>query len=326
MAMSVFAVGMFWLLKGATSTNLRCILLFAALALCFGRLVLARPSTFESGLFLIALAAANEDDFPWWGHTIIGLVMAGFYYLFWIYLIPLAALRRSYVIPLVIGLAGWFAYGGVEYVQVLHSILTIKSHRGVEIVEGAPIFYAFLAVSFLLVPVTLYWRENPKRLLAACFFFLSNQARYLEVIIPSFLSFMKHWPVRIPQTTVFLIVLTLCFYRTNTSTGNSYKVLKDAVPAGSNVLVLEQPAMFKAVFAIEKVRISPSMEVGWDSVDVVSAIKQASLHGKFDHNVLKANLYDYIIEQNLREIPSGLELIKVAGPYRVWKVIKTPRQ
>lgn len=322
-AMSLFAGSTYWLLKDATSMNLKFVLLMLVLALCFGRITLARPSTFMSGLFLLAAAASNDDRVKWWFHLILGSVMACFYYLFWIYFIPLIILRRIYAIPLVSGLIGWTLYGGSDYWRVIHEILTMKGRRGFAIVEATPIFFTLMTVAMILLPVFFYWRTDRKRLLASFWFFLSNQSRYLEVIIPLFVSYAKNWNVKLSQSAVILVVLTLLCYRTQTGAEDSFRVLKGAVPPNSRVLLLEIDPMFKTLYAGDHLRLSPCMEPGWDSREVVKAMTEAGKSGKFNTDALQTYPYDYLIEKNLREIPAGLELTRIAGKYRVWKIPQT---
>jgi hypothetical protein len=317
---SVFGVAIFWLLRGATSMNLRFSLMMVTLALCFSRLLLARPSTLVSGLFLLAMAAADDERVRWWFHLLLGCLMASFYYLFWVYFIPLVFLRRIYAIPLVAGLVGWFMYGGSEYTRVLHEILTMKGRRGFEISEAKPIYYGLMIVCVVLIPVLHYWRCDIKRLIATGWFLLSNQTRYLEVVIPSALSYAKHWNVKLSQSVVVIIFITACCYRSYTKPPESWKVLKDVVPAGSRVLMLDMNTMFKAVYGNEGIGASPCMEPGWDTRELVKAMRDAQQYGRLNPDPFLLKPYDYVIENNLRESPPGFELVKLAGPYRVWKV------
>lgn len=317
---TVFGAGIFWMLRGATSTNLRFALTMIALALCFNRIALARPSTFESGLFLVAIAAAQDERVKWWFHLLLGLVMASFYYLFWVYFIPLVLIRRSYAVALLAGLAGWFWYGGEQYLWVLKSILTMKANRGVEIAESASMVYATLPVMVLLMPVLFYWRKDIKKLFVIGWFYLSNQLRYFEVVTPLFVSYAKNWPVRLSQSAVILIFITASCWRVPTRPDESWTELKGIVPAGSRVVTLDMNSMFKLVYGNERISVAPCMEPGWDTKELVKAMTVSMKTGTLDTDLFKVKEYDYLVEKNLKEMPKGFELVRLAGKYRVWKV------
>ena len=88
---------------------------------------MGRPAVLESGLFLIAYGLSDKESETF--HFLLGLFMASFYYLFWIYLIPLAFIRRGYLFAIIAGLAGWLTYAGTEYFEVVFSLLTVGANK-----------------------------------------------------------------------------------------------------------------------------------------------------------------------------------------------------
>jgi len=159
-----------------------------------------------------------------------------------------------------------------------------------------------------------------KRLLVSGWFLLSNKMRYIEVLGPTLASYAKHWDVKLSQVSVALIVISLCFYRPITKMEDSWFSLKGLVPPGSRVLCLHTDPMYKMVYANEGLKLSPCMDAGWDTEDVMTAIRMACEFGKLNRKALLSGRYEYIVENNLTEIPQGLSLYKITGKYRVWKV------
>ena len=316
----LYGGAVYLMLKDATSRNWRFTLTMIILSLVFFRLFLARPATFEGGLFLLGLAACDDERVKPWMHFFLGCFMASFYYLFFLYLIPLALYRRAYIASLLCGVAGWIMYGGREYVRVVTDVFSFSSNRdGLQIAETQSIVAGFMPILFVLIPVLIYWRKDIKKLFAAGWFCLSNQVRYLEVVLPILASYAKHCPFRLSQTAVALIVLSLCFFRPITRSNDSWIVLRDVVPSGSKVLCLDSDSMFKMVYGNDRLKVSPSMEVAWDTSAVRKEILDAKSDGKCGRQMAGSGRYDFVVESNLREIPMGMTLYKVAGKFRIWK-------
>lgn len=325
-AIGLVAGAVYWLMGDATSRNLRFIATAAIVTACSTRLSLARPATFETGLFLLAIAACRDQRVKPWFHLVLGLVMAGFYYLFWIYLIPLVFYRRIYWVPLLAGIIGWAVYGGNDYVVVVQQLLMMKGTRGISISEAASlvgrdgVHPAILAASALFIPVFFYWRRDRKKLCATAWFILSNQVRYLEVIVPLLASYAQFWNIRLSRGVCLLLFCSLVFIRPSTKSADGWLVLHDAVPRGSRVLCLGMKDMFKVVYGNDHVQVSPCMEPGWDRQGVVAAMARYESQGVLDPST-DLRQYDFIIEDNLKQIPPSLRLYKVAGHYRVWSVL-----
>ena len=321
LAFALYAAAIYWMLQGASNRNWRFTLMMIILSLVLYRIILARPSTFASGLFLLALAACNDNRIKWWMHLILGCIIACVYHMFFIYLIPLVIYKRAYIVSLISGIAGWYIYAGTEYFQTIISAMAIESHRaGILVAESQPIWHAFLPTLFIILPVLFYWRKDVKRLLASGWFLVSNRMRYIEVLAPALASYAKHWDVKLSQVSVGLILISLCFYRPVTHKDDSWFALKGVVPPGSSVLCLHSDPMYKMVYANEGLKLSPCMDAGWDTDDIKTAISMAITDGKLYRKVLMSGHYEFVVENNLKEIPKGLSLYKISGKYRIWKV------
>lgn len=322
----LYGGAVYWLLKDATSRNWRFTLTMIILSLVFYRLFLARPATFEGGFCLLGLAACAEDRVKPWMHFVFGCLMASFYYLFFLYLIPLAFYRRAYIASLLCGVAGWLHYGGGEYVRVVTDVFNFSSSRdGIQIAETQSIVAGFMPVLFVMIPVLIYWRNDIRKLFVAGWFCLSNQVRYLEVVLPILASYSKYCNFKWSQTAVALVVLSLCFFRPITKPADSWIALKDVVPPGSRILCLDSDSMFKMVYGNERLRIAPSMEVAWDTPEVRKQILAAKADGKLVAGMNEQKRFDFVVESDLKEIPKGVELYRISGKYRIWKPVSSLR-
>jgi hypothetical protein len=321
LAVTLYAVAIYWLLQGASSRNWRFTLMMIILSLVLFRIVLARPATFESGLFLLALAACNDNRVKWWMHLILGCVIASFYYLFFIYLVPLSFYRRTYVACLASGITGWYLCAGTEYFHTVSSAMTLDAHRaGLLVAESLPVWQALLPTLFIVLPVLFFWRKDVKRLFVSAWFLLANRMRYIEVLAPALASYAKHWDVKLSQVSVSVIVISLCFHRPVTLKGDSWVALKGVVPPGSRVLCLHSDPMYKLVYANDDLKLSPCMDAAWDTDEVRKTIRMACESGQLNYKVLLSGNYEFLVENNLREIPQGLILYRISGKYRIWRV------
>jgi hypothetical protein len=253
--------------------------------------------------------------------------MSSFYHLFFIYLIPLVIYRRVYLLSMIAGFIGWYVYAGLDFFYNIVRVLTIQSQRGgIAISEAAPIFAAMLPNMFLIIPILFFWRKDIKRLVCAGWFFLSNQVRYLEVLMPVMLSYAKHWDVKISQSMLIIIFISTSCFRSVTLPADSVRAFSGIIPAGSRVLCLEHTPMFKLIYTGDKLRLTPCMDVGWDSNEVKEAMVVANKKGTFNLAAFKPDSYDYVVESSLKEIPKGMSLYKVAGKWRIWMPTKNGNQ
>jgi hypothetical protein len=247
--------------------------------------------------------------------------MTSFYYLFFIYLIPLVFYRRAYLVALLIGLAGWFHYAGTEYVRVLRDVFMMNSMRdGLRVAEDAGLFSYGAKYLFILVPVICFWRRDWKKLVSVAWFALPNQARYLETLIPLLSSYARFWQMRITQTRLLLVTFCILLWNIgSTPRENSYAMLAGIVPAGSRVVSLENETMFKLIYTNDNLRVTPCQDIAWDTPVYRTAKMTALRYGMLAPGFFNPNQYDFLVEKNLTHVPEGFQLYTVSGKYRVWK-------
>jgi hypothetical protein len=152
--------------------------------------------------------------------------------------------------------------------------------------------------------------------------------RYIEVLAPALASYAKHWDVKLSQLSVSVIVISLCFCRPVTHLEDSWIALRGVVPPGSRVLCLHSDPMYKMVYANDGLKLSPCMDASWDTDDIKEAIRMACESGRLFRKVLLSGKYEFVVENNLKEIPEGLTLYRISGKYRVWRVpapLRVPR-
>ena len=319
-------VAVYLLCKDAKSTNWRLALTLGIVIFLFGRIYQGRPSIFESGLFLLALAICQREKVSWWWHLALALLMASFYYLFFIYLIPLVVYRRAYLVGIIAGFIGWFCYAGAEYFQLLKDclLMSMPATRGqLVVMELSPLTSGFFPClwALLLIPVVCFWRKDFKRVLSVLWFALPNQIRYMETLIPLMGSFTQYIPIRLTQIGLasFSFIVLIISHR-GTPADDSWRSLSGIVPAGSSVLCLENEAMFKLVYANDNIKVTPSTSIYWETQEYQASLSEAFHHGTLSPLILKSHRYDYVVEKSLKHIPAGLTLCGISGKYRVWKV------
>lgn len=319
-ALCLYFGAIYALCKEAPDRNWRVLLSLIITALLIERITLARPSIFASGLFLLAVAACKEQSIRWYWHLALSLCMASFYFLFFIYLIPLVLYRREYLAGIVLGLAGWTAYAGGEYFHFLRDVIVMDTMRsGMTVSEGSSLLVNMLRFLWVLIPLALYFRKDLKQLLLVAWFFLSNQLRYIETVLPLLASYAQHLPWRITQASLVFILFPLFLYTLKPTSGDdSFRVLAGAVPAGSSVMCLESSTMYKLVYGNDHLRLSPSLDVALDTAEYRDTMKTSSRKGILSGDL---SVYDFLVEKNLKEPPADMALYKLAGKYRVWRKV-----
>jgi len=311
-----FSSGYLWLLRG-TNNNLRLASLVLVLHLVLPRLLLGRPAGFETGLFLIAFAAIEDKRVRWWVHVLIGAIMASFYHLFWLYLLPLALMRRVYALPLAAGLAGWLWYGGSEYVDVVRGLLFAKEARPFMISEAVSSVTAILPNAYILLPLCFFWRKNLKLALSAGWFIASNQLRYMEIFIPLLVSMVRSWNYR-PHLFVVISLVLVLFTSRQYQNEWSAETFRNRFPPGSTVLDLTASAYFQILYANPGTKVAPAFEITWTDPKIQAAITLAIKQGKLDCSALAGYRFDFIVEDNMKQVPSCLTLHGVSGKFRIW--------
>ena len=313
----LFGTGIILLTRDKAPKSLQTLILAFSFYALADRLLLGRPAVITEGIFLIAFALRERRELL---HFFMGVLMSVSYYLFFIYLIPLAFFRRAYILAMAFGFAFWTAVGGKGYYGLLYHIATAKSHRLISVAEGVTIYSALLSSAALsLIPVLYYCKKDLKTFLTGLYFTLSNQIRYVDTIVPLWSSLGKYygkdidWKVLVPSLLFLISPFTIV-----------PKVNYVAFDKPVKVAFSDMPPMYRSVyFSKANIQVVPSMELGWVREDVQEFLKDL-WKGKFDCSKARKYGFDYIVENtlNLNKIPACLRLERTKGEYRVWKVIK----
>ena len=301
-------------------SNLKLVVLTMAFNLLAGRFMLGRPSLLCSSIMLVLIA--YDDSLKPAIKIALAAVMGMFYYLFFLYTIPLIINDRKYTISLLLSLAFWLWYAGVGYFTEVYYVVHSLSQQNMHIGENKTIFALLAGIWLLGVPWLLYWRRDLKKTFVTLFFLLSNQVRYIEAVIPLMVSFFRYTKLRIPTWAAFGIVFFLLVNNSSLTVQELHEELAKSIPAGSNVLTEDMKTMYRLLYFNPAIHISPSYCYGWTDPKAQAIIKDI-FSGKVDCGDSFLHRFDYFVESHLKgEPPSCLQLIKTDGEQRLWRVDK----
>ncbi|MBO1923952.1 hypothetical protein [Thiomicrorhabdus sp. 6S3-12] len=294
------------------------------------RFLLARPTIFETLLMFLAIAASYKNLKPQWDallHLTLGCLMASFYHLFFIYLIPLLFWRRIYLFPLLAGVIGWQWFSGGQYFQEVMDIFNFGSMRidGINVTENRFALPAILLLGAFALLFVYHWQRTDKQwLLTAGWFSLPMQIRYvMDNLFPILIFILgRHWKIR-PHPFLILFMLVMvkgtlgssAFYFSQKPQTTEYFAQGEHILAqnlGVNFWVINQGAN-------QQVRVAPAMEIGFAD----NAIQQATLEKKVSCELLRKFDFDKYVENSAVELPTEcLQLqASTADGYKIWKVL-----
>lgn len=301
------------------------------MALISTRLFLGRPSLFETTLFLIALGS-NKKSIQVLVSTMIGI----FYWLFWIYLIPLAIVKRITLIPLFVSLFFWLLITDFQYFEGIKQLLFSIKGSDLKIGENSPLIInifsypgltALIIIGILKI-IKLKSLKGSKYFLLGGWFFLSNQIRYVEIIAPLLLLNAKEKIIYgieriIPLNPVILSILGTSILIGSIPTYNTIIFDKKTAKVFTNEKILTSlEYSFPILFSNQRVKLTPPMEIRWTDPEILKQIKMMREEGKISCSVLKKYGYSMLVESYLKEKPECLEIIKTYKKIRIWKILK----
>ncbi len=299
------------------------------LNLSLSRFFLERPTSLATLFFLISLGffIKKKEKIALLFASLISI----FYYLFFIYLIPLLFFSRKILFIFIIGFIYWslLAYlnDGFYFKDIYTYILSLDKK---DLFAGEnKSFFSIIAnplVMLIIICVVLYfYKANKKYLYPSFWFVLSNQIRYMEVIGPLLLfsiqreiAFFLKKHLKGSFLAIFILSLSLFLHSyldiySNNKTPSRF-VCKEL--QGHKVKTLLGGNFFLVYFC-EDVKVNPAMEIRW------------SLDKKLEKDILKGNLdcrykgiyeYDYLYENTLNGNFKCLEFIYKDGNYTLWKI------
>ncbi|WP_293443617.1 hypothetical protein [Persephonella sp.] len=317
-------------IKLNTKTDKETSIIFAlAMALISTRLFLGRPSLLETTLFLIILGSKRK-----WTQILTSTVMGMSYWLFWIYLIPLSFIKRSVFIPMLLSFIFWFVITDFKYFEGIKQLLFSIESSDVSVGENSPLITNIFAnpgvillilISIIKLTETKNIRPN-KNFLAAAWFSLSNQVRYIEIIAPLLLLNTKEKIIYGIERAVKLNPVVLAILGTSILIGSipAYKTIifdkKTAKVFTNEKILTSLEYSFPILFSNQNVKLTPPMEIRWTNPKVLNQIKMMRQEGKISCAVLKKYRYTMLVESYLKEKPKCLKLIKTYKKVRIWKV------
>lgn len=329
MSVMLFSVAILLNLKGVHQDWKKLVLLFA-IWLIAPRLLLARPTLFEMSLMFLAIGLAQYSFKPWVDkliHLTVGLVIASFYHLFFIYLIPLILWKRIYVFPLIIGGISWQVLTGGEYFYAVLDILNFGALRieGIEVSENLfALPLAVLLLGALWLFATRSLREGKNWLYTFIWFSLPMQLRYvIDNLMPITLILLaKSWRIR-PHPFWILLALVLVKFSLG-SGGFSFKQndhMKTYFSQSAHILADSLGTNFWVIHhgASQQVKVSPAMEIGFAQPE----IQQVSVDHKVTCELLWSNHFDLFVERSAVSLPLPCLRLKAASPegYKIWQVL-----
>lgn len=316
----------FYLGTRGAPPNLRNACFLLLMVILQGRIATARPAVVLSGLFALLWVMESRKL-----RLLLSFLFAPFYWLFFIYLIPLLLKERLVFIPLLSGFVFWLFYGGEDYFQELLNILRTSAQKTMPVSENAPLWNVFMSKSwFSFLPPLLivhyygfkaFLSLDRKSLLAGLFFSLSNQIRYfvdnVSFLLLLFVRFLKR---DIPEVVV-LLLFPLIFVSAPTT-----KDIRQDLSFLENrkVIVADfNPINFILAYRVKNIKLSPPMEIEWANREVKEIIKDVKLRNTLSCETLKKTTAEVLIEKDLKGTKPGcLRLVGLLGEYRVWEVLR----
>ncbi len=297
----------------------RALIFVILLAIIDVRIVLSRPADFEGFFLLIGLALSGAPA------VIFGSFMGFMYYLFPIYLIPLALVKREYLISMVVSLVFWIIYAGENYFTDIYIFFSnMLTNRSMGISENGMMLIALGSVFFLLLLYMFIKSRNLRYAWPIGFFTIINQIRYISVLAPLLAISIDEKKLGINRIKLGLLEKAFIFGIMIALVINAFPdyEIEEIRINDSKVLCASMRCMFNTVYYGDNLSITPSMEIGNTDKEIQKAIKKALNEGEMDCSIFEKYDYDLVVESNLKEIPECLELIDVERKYRIWKVKK----
>lgn len=221
-----------------------------------------------------------------------------------------------------------------KYFEGIKQLLFSIESSNVSVGENSPLITNVFANPGLILLIiigiiklyeTKDLRPN-KNFLAAAWFFLSNQIRYIEIIAPLLLINAKERIIYgieriIPLNPIVLSILGISILIGSIPMYNTVVFDKKTAKVFTNEKILTSlEYSFPILFSNQKVKLTPPMEIRWTNPEVLKQIKIMRQEGKISCAALKKYGYTMLVESYLKEKPKCLKLIKTYKKVRIWKV------
>ena len=295
-----------------------------------GRIFLERPSVLATLLFFISLGYLIQKKERL--GLIFSFLISLFYYLFFIYLIPLIFFNRKVFIPLLFGFFYWsvIAYldGGEYFLDVYRYILSLKGDLTAS--ENKSLIFSLNNPLIVIVLVLLFLnlKRSKKRYVYPSFWFLlSNQIRYVENIGPLLLFSVQDAVIEFLDK--FLRKNLLAIFVISISVFVSYYkgVYSETVRLSREVCSIMEGGKvkttlglnFSVVYFCESIKVNPPMEIRW-SKDL--ELDKNLVRGKINCSDERLYNYDYLLENSLEGKFECLKFLYRGKGFVLWKIEK----
>jgi hypothetical protein len=296
-----------------------------------GRFFLARPTVFAALLFLIAVVMflQKREKQGLFFSGLIGL----FYYLNFLYFIPLLFFSRKVIFVAVASFIYWtfIAYfqGHSFYILDVYKYILTLNNDAVIVGENFSILLAFSkpVLVLVLILVFLYFKDVDRRYIySSLWFSISNQIRYFEVIGPllvfSLANKIKEGfldkVLKGSYFSIFILSLSLFMASSSFFINSDLPDKKICDYVYDKKVKATLGGNFRLVYMCENVKVNPSMEIRWNK-DL--SLDLAILEGKDLCNE-KLYKYDYLYLNSLKGFNSCLKMEYGDGKWILWRVIK----
>lgn len=326
----IFMVAMLFNFSTSRKSNLfsvTLIILFTFLSYGFYRIGLIRPAILMSVFLLFGIAGRRFVS-----GVLLAVVSAFFYWLFWLYMIPLSAAHyikgsKSFAVGVflgtVISLLSWGIFTDFEYYRVVpHIFLTLVSGRdNIMISENivslgklaTPVI--FLSVACFVFTVKVRKKTDLVFMLIIFTLPLAIQVRYfLDVSLPLIfiyivdnnLEVIENFSDRIkPAIEAFgiisMVLIVPPLLDRSVEGENAYTLNDLDLSVGSVVFTEGLPANFHVIFYNrEPIRVIPSAEIGWNDAVTKQLLKDLSDKPALDDTIcpyLQAYRVNYVVSE-----------------------------
>ena len=307
------------MMEGA-DPSIKVIALTLMVQLIWGRIMTGRPSLVVSSMSIVLYA--YRDQLAWYLKAALGAIMASFYYMFFLYLGPLALIDRKLLPVLAAGIMGWWFYSHGHYFSEIYHVMHSLSNQNMQVRENDTILVFFATAWIFAVPFILHFRKDIKNTALILFYCIANQVRYVETIVPLMLSYMKHIKVRVSMT----LVAGVAVYLITHIGGHDNLMLRDipaALPPGSRVLADNMNIMYQMIYRRQDIKVAPCYAYGWTESRVQEILLDMMANGHIDCGSNTLSKFDYLVEKSLRGgVPQCLTLVMTEQGERLWKIRK----
>lgn len=315
-----------YLLKGVSNNN-KTIILFLSLIFISQRIYLVRPSFLLTIIMLLCLAVIQDKNLKEKYKNILCsllcIVSAPFYHLFFLYYMPLLLFRKLLFIPILFGILFWYNLAGLEYFEAVRMSLIAGSPQvTIQMNELLPVWSLTNSFTLLIIfiPLSVYIINNVKTFFIIFWFLLPNAIRYFENVVPLSFYFFRFYNYKTPIIFVFLFVFLSIHVSAKTQNKHiELDKIQKIFKKGDYILNLSDKGQ-NILYFNPYVKYMPSFEPNFMDENFKKAYRNVNKTLIFNCKEFKPFRIDYVIENGLKNIPPCFELYDISNDIRIWKI------